>query len=276
LLKRIVFWMTLMLLLPGTLTLTFNPTLVQASPETTLYVDPSSVVDPTLVQGSTFTVDLMVSDVEFLYWWQAKMSYSSAVLKCVNITEGEFLTNQPEGTYGAKLIKNEEGWALFGWTTIGEYIGVSGSGTLATIEYEVLAEGESLLKIETEPIETYPGHWVYPTVLGAQDSPNPPPNFYDIPFTAENGYFSNSGPTDLYELIETIEGWNLPKGTEKSLTAKLETTIRVFEMGKKDAAIRKLTAFINRVEILRNKTLTNEQADYLITEAQKFLDLIKG
>jgi hypothetical protein len=276
LLKRIAFGMMLMLVALGILTLAFNLTIVQASPETTLYVYPSSIVDPTLAQASTFTVDLMVSDVEFLYSWQVNMSYSSAVLKCVNITEGEFLANQPEGTWGVKLIKNDKGWAFFGWTTIGEHIGVSGSGTLATVEYEVLAEGESLLKIETEPIETLPGVWVYPTRLGAQDSPYPPPNFYDIPFAAENGYFSNSGATDLCELIETIEGWNLPKGTEKSLTARLETAIHIFEMGKRDGAIRKLTAFINRVEILRNRTLTNEQADYLITEAQKFLDLIKG
>jgi hypothetical protein len=276
LLKRVVFRIMLMLVVPGILTLASNPPIVQASPETTLYVDPPSIVDPTLIPGSTFTVDLMISDVEFLFSWQVNMSYSSAVLKCVNITEGEFLANQPEGTYGAKKIENEKGWALFGWSTLGPYQGVDGSGTLATIEYEILAEGESPLKIETEPIEVFPGQWVYPTLLIAQNSPTPPPNFYDIPFAAENGYFSNSGAADLCELIETIESWNLPKGTEKSLTAKMKAAIRIFEMGKEDGAIRKLAAFINRVEILRDKKLTNEQADYLTMEVQKFLDLIKG
>jgi len=276
LLKRIVFGMMLMLLLPGMLTVAPN-LMVQASPETILYVDPSSIVDPTLVQGSTFTVDLMISDIELLYCWQVNMSYSSTVLKCVNLIEGEFLANQPEGTWGVSKIENDEGWALFGWTTLGPYRGVNGSGTLATIEYEVLAEGESPLKIETEPIKLPSGQWVCTTFLSGQNNTAPdPPNFYDIPFTAENGYFSNSGTADLCELIKTIEGWNLPKGTEKSLTAKLETAIHMFEMGKEEAAIRKLTAFINRVETLRENTLTNEQADYLITEAQKFLDQNKG
>jgi len=59
------------------------------------------------------------------------------------------------------------------------------------------------------------------------------------------------------ELIETIETWNLHKGTENSLKAKLKAAIHMLDMGKEDGAIRKLTAFINRVEMLREKTLTN-------------------
>jgi parallel beta-helix repeat protein len=78
------------------------------------------------------------------------------------------------------------------------------------------------------------------------------------------------------ELIETIETWNLHKGTENSLKAKLKVAIHMLDMGKEDGAIRKLTAFINRVEMLREKTLTNEQADYLIAEAQRIINLING
>jgi len=78
------------------------------------------------------------------------------------------------------------------------------------------------------------------------------------------------------ELIETIETWNLPKGTENSLKTKLKVAIHMLDMGKEDGAIHKLTAFINRVEMLREKMLTNEQADYLIAEAQRIIDLING
>ena len=78
------------------------------------------------------------------------------------------------------------------------------------------------------------------------------------------------------ELIETIETWNLPKGTENSLKAKLKVAIHMLDMGKEDGAIRKLTAFINRAEMLREKTLTNEQADELVSEAQRIIDLING
>jgi len=78
------------------------------------------------------------------------------------------------------------------------------------------------------------------------------------------------------ELIETLETLNLPKGTENSLKAKLKVAIHMLDMGKEEGAIHKLSVFINRVEMLREKTLTNEQADYLIAEAQRIRHLING
>ena len=99
----------------------------------------------------------------------------------------------------------------------------------------------------------------------------------DIDITLTAVYTPVSTPLEaLEELIETIETWNLPKGTENSLRAKLKVAIHMLDMEKEDGAIRKLTAFINRVEMLREKTLTNEQADELISEAQRIIDLIKG
>jgi hypothetical protein len=38
----------------------------------------------------------------------------------------------------------------------------------------------------------------------------------------------------------------------------------------------KLMDFINRVEALRDKKLTTEQANQLISEAQRIIDLING
>lgn len=276
--KKVAPGIMLLLISMGILSLMSDLTIANASPDTVLYVEPPSIVDPTLTPGTSFTVDVMISDVEYLYAWQVNMSFNPDVLRIFDIVEGDFLKVQPEGTFGAEKIVNEEGWALFGWTTIGEYLGASGSGTLATVEFEVVAEGESLIIIETNPIWVDPpGHWIYVTYLLGQNHPYPPPNFYNIPFTAEDGYFNNFGvaPPNICELIEIIESWNLPKGTEKSLIAKLKVAEHMLDMEREDGAIRKLTAFINRVETLRNKTLTNEQADYLKTEAQRIIDVIK-
>jgi hypothetical protein len=153
-----------------------------------LCVDPAIITKAT---GESLKVNISVTAAEYLYAWQANVSYNPAVLECVNVTEGEFLGIQPDGTFGAKTIKNEKGWALFGWSTLGEYIGVSGSGTLATMEFDVIATGESLIKIETEAYNMS-GQITVPTYMQAQASPNPPPNFYDIVFTAENGFFTNT------------------------------------------------------------------------------------
>lgn len=79
----------------------------------------------------------------------------------------------------------------------------------------------------------------------------------------------------LNKLIETIETWSLPKGTKNSLTTKLKGALRLLDRGRENGAIHKLMAFIEKVESLRGKKLTDEQTDYLASEAQRIIDLIK-
>jgi len=65
-------------------------------------------------------------------------------------------------------------------------------------------------------------------------------------------------------LIGTIKTWNLPKGTENSLTSKLQNAIQSLENEQQNAAINKLNAFINEVKAQRGKKLTNGQATSLV------------
>jgi len=78
------------------------------------------------------------------------------------------------------------------------------------------------------------------------------------------------------DLIETIEAWSLRRGTEKSLTSKLNDVIHLLGKGNDVGAIHKLMDFMKQVEALSEKKLMNDQADYLIAEAQKIIDLIQG
>ena len=196
--RRTVSVIMTIVVLMGMLMLTANLRTTQASPETILSLDPSSIIDPTLTPGDIFTVDVLVSDVEYLYAWQVNMSFNPTVLKIFDIVEGDFLKSQPQGTFGAEKIENEDGWALLGWTTIGPYVGVSGSGKLAVVEFQVLAEGESILQFETEPFYIEgTGTWAYPTFLLQQFSPVSPPMWNNLyppeELTTQNGYFNNFG-----------------------------------------------------------------------------------
>lgn len=146
------------------------------SATTKVYVDPASILDPTLTPGSSFSVSVMVSDVEAefgCYSWQVFMSFDSGVLECVNVTEGDFLKDQPEGTISYVNIK--EDYALFGWSTKGKYLGVNGSGTLATVEFQVVGIGESVLNITSQ----------YTYLLELRPPPVPPGEdpLREIPFT---------------------------------------------------------------------------------------------
>ena len=107
------------------------------------------LVEPSIsraVPGETFTVDVEVTDVVDLYSYQVNMSFDPNILEYVKVTEGDILKEQPEGT-NTVLPLVEEGWVLFMWSTLGKYQGVDGSGTLATVEFNVLEWGESYLNI---------------------------------------------------------------------------------------------------------------------------------
>lgn len=85
-----------------------------------------------------------------------------------------------------------------------------------------------------------------------------------------------SPPTMIRTLIRAVRFWSVRKGTEISLTYKLEGALHLLDIGKENGAVHKLMAFINQVDGLRGKKLTDEQANQLVGEAQRIIDVIKG
>jgi hypothetical protein len=142
-------------------------------------------VDPPIVYkavGQSLKVDIIVEDVVDLYSWQVNMTFDPDVLTFVNVTEGDFLANQPEGTDGPYITQGI-GWTLFMLSTYGAYAGVSGTGTLGTVEFNVEGTGESVLNITssmTKLIEMY----IPPIPPGKHQ-------YESLPYTAENGVFTN-------------------------------------------------------------------------------------
>ena len=135
--------------------------------------------------GSRFDMNVTVTAAELLYQWQTNVTWNPSVLRMVGVTEGPFLKRQPDGTFGPPPLI-EEGSAMFGWLTIGNHVGESGSGTLATMEFEVLAQGESIINFTRVGMDANAE-----TYLQSQGSPNPPPNFEYIEFTAQGALFTN-------------------------------------------------------------------------------------
>lgn len=77
------------------------------------------------------------------------------------------------------------------------------------------------------------------------------------------------------ELIESIKTWNLSKGAKNCLIPRLDNVIHQLDKGNEEGAIHKLRVFTKQAEISQGKKLTTEQANYLISEAQRIIDLIK-
>ncbi len=106
------------------------------------------------------------------------------------------------------------------------------------------------------------------------------PRPYDLSKARE--YLEKAGyapvPTPLEaldELTQTIESWDLDTGIEHSLTSKLQTAYRLLDTEKQKPSLQQLATFTNKVEALRRKKLTDEQADQLTSETQKIIDLIE-
>lgn len=78
---------------------------------------------------------------------------------------------------------------------------------------------------------------------------------------------------EIRTLEKTIVSMNLQKGTEKSLTQKLDAAIDLLDQGNTNGAVHKLGDFINQVT--NSNKLTDEQKDMLITAAQAIIGHIQ-
>jgi len=140
----------LLISLVATTPLSFPP--VYAA--TIIYVDPPSIIDPTLDPGERFNITERVSNVVDMFAWQVTLKYNSTIL---NATRAWRPTWDPEYVfYGKSTVGLSPSFAL-GSILIGDSLYspplFSGSGKLAIIEFEVKGRGSTVLNITN--LDTY-------------------------------------------------------------------------------------------------------------------------
>jgi PKD repeat protein len=113
-----------------------------------------SVEPPNSTGGVGDPVPLAVNvyDAEDLYSWQIYMTWDPTVLGFTALTFGDFLAGQPEGSFQTgQLDYVSDGWLICGEATLGAYPGVTAdSGWLVSVDFEVLASGETTIDIDSE------------------------------------------------------------------------------------------------------------------------------
>lgn len=163
-----------------------------ADSTTRVYIHPETTYAK---EGDSVTLDINVADVEDLHTWQVMISFDPEVLQFVNVTEGDFLQDQPEGTWTTPpKVNSTVGTAMFAWYTQGDYAGVGGDGWLATVEFLVLTRGESILNItnsRTYLVEMVP--------IGGGKVPQ------KIPCTLENGFLTSLVSLPVAEFTSSLE-----------------------------------------------------------------------
>lgn len=151
---------------------------------TKLVVEPATSV---VNYGDTFTININIIDVSDLYGWGGKLTWHAPLLECLSVTEGPFLTDWgTRVTFPVHSFNNGDmpgsSYVLFGSTSMGGVPGVSGSGTLATVTFQVEGTGECVLDL-------------FETSLQGIDIIAIPPVLYSIEHSSEDGYF------------ESVENW---------------------------------------------------------------------
>jgi len=116
---------------------------VQAA--TSIAASPSSI---TVNEGSSFSVDFDMNTDESVFSASFFVHFDNNILNATSVTEGTFLNGgDPDNTYSVIDIDNDNGLVKFYCTRLGDIGGVTGSGTLASIAFDTLSNGDSDLGI---------------------------------------------------------------------------------------------------------------------------------
>ncbi|MEM2738735.1 MAG: CARDB domain-containing protein [Candidatus Bathyarchaeia archaeon] len=173
-----------MLIMAISITPSIKPSISETT--TTLRITPQSIIDPTKDIGTTVVYNSTVENVINLWNWQVKIFFNPQILHCKRawIPSGSpfAFPVAPE-----PVIDNDNGYVLIGASKIGATPGVSGSGTLACLEFEVRKRGTSFIN--------YSRPYGQDTRLRDNQM-----NIIE-PVTLEDGYFSNwipPPPAKLY------------------------------------------------------------------------------
>lgn len=112
-------------------------------PLSKLYVEPTSILDPTLVPGKTFTINISIANATDLYGFEFKLSYNTSILDGKDVTIPPFL-QEP-----VSVVKEINKTLGFVWVKVTSTAAepVSESGTLATITFEVIGEGSCVIDL---------------------------------------------------------------------------------------------------------------------------------
>jgi len=121
---------------------------------TTVYLSPSSVDGPPPSVGETFTVGINIDNVTDLYAWSTGLAWNSSILNCVGFTYNySFFGPSTDVITAPGTINNVLGVIdpPYGASLTTDY-GVTGSGTLAEVEFLVKNSGISWINLTVEAL----------------------------------------------------------------------------------------------------------------------------
>jgi len=112
--------------------------IVNRPAQTEIYISPQTVQRGV---GQTFSVEVDVSDVTNLYGYELTLGWNTTILELENATEGTFLRQGENQTFFTYVVNASSGLVKVDCTLLGDLQGISGKGTLASVQFQVKANG---------------------------------------------------------------------------------------------------------------------------------------
>jgi len=167
--KKNLLLTSILALLLTSLLITNNAT---TSPSTVVGTQPRPSTSPV---GTTFDLNITITEVTNLYAWEFNMTFNATILRAENVVEGEFLQRAGTTWMPTPTIDNENGYVFAGCSLFPypEY-GADGNGQLAAITFSVQMKGKCSLDFTD-------------TKLRSWDPINM--ELVDITHTAQDGFF---------------------------------------------------------------------------------------
>jgi len=173
---------------------TTSKTITVSPPQTTIFICPSYITGYAV---DNFTIDINIEGVEDLYAWLISLSWNSSVLECLSFTyDYSFFGPKADVVTAPGTINNTAGEIQEYTAALVTLFGVTGSGTLAQVEFHVLSNGSTSINLMA-------------TLLNSSE--------LDIPHTVVNGYFTDpprlrgdangDNKVDLRDLVILAKSW---------------------------------------------------------------------
>ena len=117
-----------------------------------------------LLAGDTITLNLNAENITDLAGWQADITFDPNVLEAIEVTEGDFLKLEGEGTFfQGGTIDNAEGKITNLFSARISESGISGTGALLSVTFKAKAGGETQVTLKNFEFISIT-HEIIPTV----------------------------------------------------------------------------------------------------------------
>ena len=171
---------------------------------------------PPVTVGDTFILNLTVEDITDLGGWQLNIAFNPEVLGAVFVTEGDFLSKDGGNTFFlAGTIDNTSG-AITGLTAARISTGgVSGTGSLLSINFEAKAAGEGNLNL-------------HEVRLGNPNGDAIPHELVINPITVEGSWDVNGdGQINIFDLILVAQSFGQ---ANPQVDVNNDGTVNIFDL----------------------------------------------